>query len=195
MTSTRKGERRRQALIEAAAELMREGGLEAVRHRGVAQRAGLPLASTTYYFASLDDLVVSAAEFEAADAMNRVDVLLAGVPRRARSIHTLTDLLVDVLVGRRVGADALASRYEQNLAIARHPELREIQVRMRAHTIAAISEVLARSGRPVSEARARALEAMVAGAVLGAVLDEPPDLAGTVRSLLFDVIDQLAPPG
>ncbi|MFZ3306325.1 MAG: TetR family transcriptional regulator, partial [Mycobacterium sp.] len=57
---TPKGERRRYALVSAAAELLCEGGFEAVRHRAVARRAGLPLASTTYYFSSLDDLIASA---------------------------------------------------------------------------------------------------------------------------------------
>ena len=45
---TPKGERRRGALVSAAADLLCEGGFEAVRHRAVARRAGLPLASTTY---------------------------------------------------------------------------------------------------------------------------------------------------
>ena len=42
--ATEKGERRRAALVEAAAELLRTGGYEAVRHRAVAEKAGLPLA-------------------------------------------------------------------------------------------------------------------------------------------------------
>ena len=54
---TPKGERRRYALVSAAADLLCEGGFDAVRHRAVARRAGLPLASTTYYFSSLDDLI------------------------------------------------------------------------------------------------------------------------------------------
>ncbi|NKZ75274.1 TetR family transcriptional regulator, partial [Rhodococcus hoagii] len=43
MTSaaTPKGERRRQALVTAAADLLLEGGFDAVRHRAVATRAGL----------------------------------------------------------------------------------------------------------------------------------------------------------
>jgi AcrR family transcriptional regulator len=60
---TPKGVRRRGALVSAAAELLCEGGFEAVRHRAVARRAGLPLASTTYYFSSLDELVGNAVEF------------------------------------------------------------------------------------------------------------------------------------
>ena len=45
------------AALLAAADLLVEGGFDAVRHRAVATRAGLPLASTTYYFESLDDLI------------------------------------------------------------------------------------------------------------------------------------------
>ena len=59
---TPKGERRRYALVSAAADLLCEGGFDAVRHRAVARRAGLPLASTTYYFSSLDDLIAKAVE-------------------------------------------------------------------------------------------------------------------------------------
>ncbi|MGC7327693.1 TetR family transcriptional regulator, partial [Mycobacteroides abscessus subsp. abscessus] len=60
--ATPKGERRRRALISAAADLLRDNGIDAVRHRAVAQRAGLPLASTTYYFSSLEDLIARAVE-------------------------------------------------------------------------------------------------------------------------------------
>lgn len=48
---------RREALLQAAIELFAEGGTRAVTHRAVARRAGLPSASTTYYFASIEDLV------------------------------------------------------------------------------------------------------------------------------------------
>ncbi|NED68521.1 TetR family transcriptional regulator, partial [Streptomyces sp. SID10244] len=63
MTSaaTPKGLRRRSRLIEAAGALLLEGGFDAVRHRAVADRAKLPLASTTYYFGSLEDLMAEAA--------------------------------------------------------------------------------------------------------------------------------------
>ena len=63
---TPKGERRRYALVSAAADLLCEGGFDAVRHRAVARRAGLPLASTTYYFSSLDDLITNAVEYAGA---------------------------------------------------------------------------------------------------------------------------------
>src|SRR6476646_2580810 len=66
---TPKGERRRDALTAAAAELLGSGGFDAVRHRAVAEKAGLPLASTTYYFGSLDELVTVAVERHGRDGL------------------------------------------------------------------------------------------------------------------------------
>ena len=48
---------RRDELLAAAIELFAEGGSRAVTHRAVARRAGLPSATTTYYFASIEDLL------------------------------------------------------------------------------------------------------------------------------------------
>src|ERR1700756_5424675 len=81
---TPKGERRRHALISAAAALLSEGGFDAVRHRAVARRAGLPLASTTYYFSSLDDLLVQAVEFIGTQEADQLRARLAKLTRRRR---------------------------------------------------------------------------------------------------------------
>ena len=81
--ATEKGERRRAALVAAAADLLRTGGFEAVRHRAVAEKAGLPLASTTYYFASLDDLVTAATERTCSDELAEVRTGLDALPADA----------------------------------------------------------------------------------------------------------------
>ena len=62
MTSTAvrrrvKGERRRRALLEAALTLIGRGGPAALTHRALASEAGVPLAATTYYFTSKDELL------------------------------------------------------------------------------------------------------------------------------------------
>lgn len=51
---------RRNALLDAAIELFAEGGSRGITHRAVAARAGLPPATTTYYFASIDELISEA---------------------------------------------------------------------------------------------------------------------------------------
>ncbi|MER5325078.1 TetR/AcrR family transcriptional regulator [Streptosporangium roseum] len=55
-----RGRHRRQALTTAAAELLHEGGFASVTHRAVARRAHLPLAATTYYFTSREELLTEA---------------------------------------------------------------------------------------------------------------------------------------
>jgi DNA-binding transcriptional regulator YbjK len=81
---TPKGERRRYALVRAAAELLCEGGFEAVRHRAVADRAGLPLASTTYYFSSLEVLIEAAVDHLGTTEVASLRARVQDLPRRRR---------------------------------------------------------------------------------------------------------------
>src|ERR1700742_1316322 len=56
-TREARGERRRQAILEAALQLIGERGVSATTHRAIAERAEVPVAATTYYFESLDELL------------------------------------------------------------------------------------------------------------------------------------------
>ena len=126
---TPKGERRRYALVSAAADLLCEGGFDAVRHRAVARRAGLPLASTTYYFSSLDDLIAKAVEHVGTRETEELRDRVAALSRRRRGAESTADLLVDLLVGEANGcgyrAADLALRALHRLRAAtwasRHP--------------------------------------------------------------------------
>ncbi len=55
-----RGERTRKAILDATLEVIAEGGVRAVSHRAVAQRAGVNLSLTTYYFSDIFDMVSSA---------------------------------------------------------------------------------------------------------------------------------------
>lgn len=50
---------RRQRIIEAAARVVAEHGVDSLTFRAVADAAKVPLGSTTYYFTDKDDLLVS----------------------------------------------------------------------------------------------------------------------------------------
>jgi DNA-binding transcriptional regulator YbjK len=193
---TPKGERRRCALVSAAADLLCEGGFEAVRHRAVARRAGLPLASTTYYFSSLDDLIAAAVEYigmrETAQLRNRVAVL----SRRRRGAEATADILVDLLVDDdpdSISYEQLISRYERYIACARQPALRDVQRRMLQQRTEAVGEAVERSGRCVRAEMLSALVCAVDGAVVSALVDNAGSPRATARSTLVDVIDVLAP--
>jgi DNA-binding transcriptional regulator YbjK len=141
---TPKGERRRYALVSAAAELLAEGGFEAVRHRAVAQRAGLPLASTTYYFSSLDDLIARAVEHIGLIEVAQLRARVHSLSRRRRGPETTAEMLAELLVEEVSGpglAEQLVSRYERLIASTRLPALRETMrrnVRQRAEAVATL---------------------------------------------------------
>jgi len=192
---TPKGERRRYALVSAAADLLCEGGFDAVRHRAVARRAGLPLASTTYYFSSLDDLIANAVEHVGTRETEELRDRVATLSRRRRGAESTADLLVDLLVGEspeRV-TEKLISRYERIIACARQPGLRDIQRRILRQRTDAVVEVVERSGRAVRAELLTALVCAVDGAVVAALVGDGDGPRATARATLIDVIDVLAP--
>ncbi|MDX1871022.1 TetR family transcriptional regulator [Mycolicibacterium sp. 120266] len=192
---TPKGERRRGALVSAAADLLCEGGIDAVRHRAVARRAGLPLASTTYYFSSLEDLIAKAVEHIGAREAEQMKSQVATLSRRKRGAESTADLLVDLLVGDDPGSRVpeLISRYERYIACARQPELRDIQRRILRQRTDAVVEVVERSGRTVHAELLTAMVRAVDGAVVAALVDDGDTPRETARATLMDVIDVLAP--
>ena len=193
---TPKGERRRGALVCAAADLLCEGGIDAVRHRAVAARAGLPLASTTYYFSSLEDLIAKAVEYVGMREAEQLRAQVATLSRRRRGAESTADLLVDLLVGDAPGArmpEQLISRYERLIACARQPELRDIQRRILRQRTDAVVEVVERSGRAVRSELVTALVCAVDGAVVASLVDDGEGPRATARATLIDVIDVLAP--
>lgn len=55
-----RGLARREALLRAAVEIVAERGVGGATHRAIAERAGVPPSTTTYFFASIDELVLEA---------------------------------------------------------------------------------------------------------------------------------------
>jgi TetR/AcrR family transcriptional regulator, regulator of biofilm formation and stress response len=55
-----RGRRRRSEIIEATLRVIERDGADGVTHRTVAREAGVPTSLSTYYFATLDDLLVAA---------------------------------------------------------------------------------------------------------------------------------------
>ncbi len=198
--TTPKGERRRQALVAAAAELLLEGGFEAVRHRSVATRADLPLASTTYYFESLEDLIARAVEFSGNAELENMRRRVGEVTHRRRGAEATVELILDLLVcpdGQDQDAESrgqLIARYERSVASARHPELREVQLRLRAQLDELLADVLRRSDRVVRVEQIRRLVSVVDGAVVTALGELDPQPRRAARGALLELIDIVAPP-
>src|SRR5262249_41164346 len=54
-----RGERRRQEIIEGTLRVIERSGVAGVTHRTVAAEASIPVASITYHYSTLDDLLVA----------------------------------------------------------------------------------------------------------------------------------------
>lgn len=191
--STPKGERRRAALVDAAAALLTEGGFEAVRHRAVAERAGLPLASTTYYFDSLDDLVAAAVEHQSRTEQERGRRCLEELATRDRDVDALVDLMLELLLGperedSHADAEAVLLRYERLVATGRREYLRPLMRTLSAELKVLLGEILARSGKRVDDAEIARLIALTDGAVVNALVAVDPEPRAAAARMLHDAL-------
>ncbi|MFT4299385.1 MAG: TetR family transcriptional regulator [Aeromicrobium sp.] len=115
---------RRDALLEAALELFAEGGARAITHRAVAARAGLPPATTTYYFTSITELVREALSHHLQTWIDTLRALTdvefdtsADIDAAAAFIETVYSARSPEIAGTQLAI---------YLASARDPELREL---------------------------------------------------------------------
>jgi AcrR family transcriptional regulator len=165
LTATARGSARHDAILDAALRLVARGGPRAVTHRAVAAEAGVPLAATTYYFASRDDLIgqtlLRCAERDVARLEGR----------------TLTDLLDEDLTGDR---EQLIATYEVWLEAIRSPALREITRRSSATYVAAARRLV---GDDLdAQLVVAALEGLTLEVLAGGL--EPEEARGALERLL-----------
>lgn len=90
---TRDPEGRRNIILRAAGELIREIGVSALTHRKVAERAKVPLGSTTQYFASLTDLIAEVLTGMAEEREAMLDVVAQDIFRAEDVVAVLVDLV------------------------------------------------------------------------------------------------------
>jgi DNA-binding transcriptional regulator YbjK len=154
-----RGTARREALLDATLTLIGEFGADAVTHRRVAERAGLPLASTTYWFDSKEQLLTEAlahaADADAERLRSAAEGILtaAGPPTPAVIISVLVGAPGDGGPGTDRGA--LMATYALMLEAARRPALQGLSERWTDTYLQTIGALLARVGscRPVDDAR------------------------------------------
>jgi DNA-binding transcriptional regulator YbjK len=110
-------------MLRAAAELLAEGGVKGVTHRSVAERAGVPLASTTYYFKSIDQLTSEALRHSTEGRVDRLDAFVEAAPESPPAPGELGRRFLGEVVSRPT-AEILA-QFEVYLEAARNPEMRQ----------------------------------------------------------------------
>jgi DNA-binding transcriptional regulator YbjK len=97
-----RGEASRQAILDATARVIAAGGLTSVTHRAVATEAGVSTASTTYHFATLDDLLRETLSSLSATAVTRLtEATELTQSRRITLADAATTFLIEVLGSNR----------------------------------------------------------------------------------------------
>ncbi len=161
---------RRGALLRAGMELAGERGMAGVTHRAVAERADVSLATTSYFFASLDDLLMEATRHfvaeRAAELQAQAAELATASPRDfganfARALNT----------GEHVRALAQIEAY---LYAARHPDARPVVSEALTNYTAVAETTLATMGFSRACDRARAFVALSDGFSLHRLADPQP---------------------
>jgi DNA-binding transcriptional regulator YbjK len=142
-----RGAARREALLQATLKIVGEVGADAVTHRRVAEAAGLPLASTTYYFDSKEHLLTAALQYAACEDQERLAQFVAQAPADRDPL----DLAVEAILGPADPAmpssrGALITCYALLLEAARRPALRQIASDWSATYRDALGTLMARAG-------------------------------------------------
>lgn len=115
-----KGDERRGRIAAAVIEVIAEHGVRGVTHRRVAQAAGVPLGSTTYYFATLEDLLLAGLELAAERNLRELEEIAPAIAAGVPLAQALADLGADLI---STGRALYIAENELYLAAMRTPAL------------------------------------------------------------------------
>ena len=209
-TSRLKSERRRKAILEATLRIAARDGIRGIKHRPVAREANVPLASTTYYFRDIDELISDAFLFFAENAQQHVshfyetvDHVLDGAPspslypggegrlalaRRLASIAAA--YLNEQFIHRR---DEVLAEQVFLLEALRDKRLAALAIKYRNAWINGLENVLARLQTPMPRRDAALLVSVVLGLGYDGMLYgdgfQRGKLEPTIERLVFLVMD------
>lgn len=179
--------KRRDALLEAAIAVVAERGPAGVTHREVARRAGLPLATTSYFFASIDELVLEALRATLAQLGERLEALTMAISDGDLDVDAVIGRVVPVLL--RAPETHVLAQFQAYLRASRDPEWQPEAVAIFAAVERVAAAVLEAGGVPASRANVRGVIALVDGFQLQRLAGvsgrtASRDLAAALRALL-----------
>jgi TetR/AcrR family transcriptional regulator, regulator of biofilm formation and stress response len=170
------------AILDAAVRVVGEDGASALTHRRVAERAGVSLSATTYYFRSkaqiLEQALFLASERELTELSVVHDLFDPAVMTVEEWAARLARVLAAETRGRR--RIMLLAQFEMDLYAARHPPLRAAVRELNARYAALIEPVLIRLGARETTRNAKLFVAAVTGLLLEQASCPVPDFADKV---------------
>ncbi|WP_433620845.1 TetR/AcrR family transcriptional regulator [Nocardia sp. CA-120079] len=112
---------RRAKLLDAAIEIIADSGVSGATHRAIATRAGVPLSTTSYFFASLDELIAAALQLVAERIVARAQATIEEIGKTGLSPEDAIDRFVERQL--EVPRTEAVAQFELYLECARRPEL------------------------------------------------------------------------
>jgi TetR/AcrR family transcriptional regulator, regulator of biofilm formation and stress response len=179
-----RGAARREALLEAVLRIVADVGADAVTHRRVAEVAGLPLASTTYWFDSKEQLLTAALELAADRDMARLQEFVAGPADPVTDpIQLAVDAILDPLdESLQASRGSLVATYALLIEAARRPALQAVARRWTDAYLQALGGLLAQAGSRNPRSDAELLLAACDGLVITQLASgSTRDIAGQLR--------------
>ena len=164
-----RNEKRRRQILEAAAEIVGREGIGAVTHRAIAAEAGVPLAATTYYFASKEALLEEALTLSIQIDLDELDVLARSMmqaPASAEAFARSVAMFLAAQLARR--RTTVIAQFELTLEAARRPALQQAAAASAEAYFQVFKIMLTKLGAadPAGDAR------LVVAALDGIVLDQ-----------------------
>jgi TetR/AcrR family transcriptional regulator, regulator of biofilm formation and stress response len=158
------GHARRAQLLQAAVEVIADQGIGGASHRAIAKHAGMPLSTTSYFFASLDDLMVAALAVVADRVATRIDDSIRTIVRTNLTAEEAIDQFIAALLGSP--SEDVGAQFEIYLECARRPQLQAAAHQIMASFERAAESALRALGVATPGERARMVVAMVDGLAL-----------------------------
>jgi TetR/AcrR family transcriptional regulator, regulator of biofilm formation and stress response len=177
-----RGQERVEQILRAALVVISRGGIGAVTHRTVAEEAGVPLGSLTYYFGSKQELLREALRLHVVEDAGRLRALAAELEASGASGDAIVAGFAAVLEGNHPDI----AQFELYLEAARDPALRDVA----AESLRAYADVAEVAMRAAGVANASAAAGVVVAAIDGLGLhrsaagDEAVDLRSALTLLL-----------
>jgi DNA-binding transcriptional regulator YbjK len=157
---------RRGAILAATVRILGSRGLGAVTHRAVAREADVPLAATTYYFSSKDEMITEALGLLAEEEITQLQERAAQLGHGLGSPTQAATALIGVLLPDEASARAQLAKFEVYLEAARRPALRETAAHWQDAFIGLAEAVLRAAGAAEPAKRAPLLVTAIDGVLM-----------------------------
>jgi DNA-binding transcriptional regulator YbjK len=191
---TPRGTARRDAILRAAVALIGEQGPDALTHRAVAERAGLSLSATTYWFSSKEEIFREAVALAAGEEVERLERLVLDLaPRHVTPAAWARELSAALAADVQDNPARPVAMYEFVLEASRQPELRDEVARWETAHLRLAEAGLRAVGSADPETDAHIVVAVVSGLMLGLLANPDPEFERHVmRPTLERLFERLA---